>query len=67
MRINWKCLNRSDRNIGVWVAIYTSFLFITPKNPSPHHHPIAAPIAAFALILAAGVVAWLYSRKCNAA
>jgi hypothetical protein len=67
MRSICKSLNRSDRNIAVWVAIYTSILFATPHNPSPHHHPVAAPIAAFALILVAASVARIYSQKCKAA
>jgi hypothetical protein len=66
MRSLCKSLNHSNNNIGVWVAISTSILFTTPNHPSTHHHSIAATIAAFALIVAAGVIAWLYRSKCNA-
>jgi len=66
MRTIRKSLDRSYKNIAVWVAVYTSILFVTPKNPSPHHHAVAAPIAAFALILAAAGIARIYSLKFKA-
>jgi len=67
MKTFCKALNRSNNNIAVWFAISTSILFTTPNHTSAHHHPIAAPIAAFAVILAAGVIAWVYTGKCKAA
>ena len=63
MPLTCKSLKRSDGNIAVWVAISTSVLFMKPNHPSPHHHPIAAGIAAFAVILIAGIVAWLYCHR----
>jgi membrane protease YdiL (CAAX protease family) len=63
MRFTCKSFNRSNNNIAIWIAIYTSILFTTPHHSGSSHHPIAALIAAFAVILAAGFVAWFYCRR----
>ena len=67
MRINCNSLDRSGNNIAMWIAIYTCILFTTPSHPGPSHHPIVAIIAAFAVLLAAGIVAWFFCRRRKAA
>ena len=67
MRITCHSRNRSDRDIPLWIAIYTSILFVGPNHPNPHRHVVAASIATFTIILAAGVVAWSYCRTRRAA
>lgn len=67
MRFNCKSCNRSDNNIAVWIAIYISILFNVSNHPGRNHHPVAASIAAIAVILAAGFVAWFYCRRHRAA
>ncbi len=67
MRFFCSSLNRSNRTIALWIAIYTSIFVNTPNHAGRDHHPIAAPVASFVLILAAAGAAWLYSRKCKTA
>ncbi len=67
MRFTCKSFSRSNNNIAVWIAIYFSIFFNVSNHPGRNHHPFAATIAAFALLLAAGFVAWFYCRRHKAA
>jgi len=67
MRFACNSLHRSNNNIAIWIAIYSSILFSSRNHSSSNHHPIAAAIAAVAVILTAAVLAWFYCRKRNAA
>lgn len=63
MRMSCSSLNRSDKGIGFWIAIYTAIFIANPDHSSSHHHPIAAWVAAVMVILAAGLAASLYCRR----
>ncbi len=63
MRFTCKSFHRSDNNIAVWIAIYCSIFLKASNHPGQNHHPVAATIAAFAVILAAGFVVWFYCRR----